>query len=235
VLKIVFCFFQGSYPGVFVDQLFPLHFFVIGSLQYYNRGVFAGQIFQCSNRHHHQVSQFSRKKKCFVTKPRGFIGKVKKMRPSKALQVALCRSEDGVVFTPDTDIINVHSSDVRTPLSIDVARLTMFVVVLKEWVDFQNRLVVLPDRLHVKIGDKVQHSIPPKSVFDVNGDDHEYFSSNRSDLLGNRKLWREFSFNNCCGPFITLAEAVSFRDEMNRTFVKEMQHLKTKYTNSERC
>ena len=228
-------FLQGSYPSVFVDQLFPLHFFVIGSLQYHNRGVVAGQTFQCSNRHHQQVSRFTIKKKCHVTKPRGFIGKVKKMRPSKALQVALCRSQDGVVYTPDTDIINVHSSDARTSLSIDVARLTMFVVVLKEWIDFQNRLVVLPDKLYIKIGDKIQHSISPKSVFDVNGDDHEYFNSNRTDLLGNRKFWREFSFNNCSGPFITLAEAVSFRDEMNKTFVKEMQHLKAKCTNSERC
>jgi hypothetical protein len=146
------------------------------------------------------------------------------MKPSKALQIGLCRSAGGLLFTPDTDIIKIST--------INVARLTLFVVVLREWIDFKNRLVITPTTMQIKIGEKVQNSFPSKNLFNIGADDYQYFASSRTDMLANRHRWQEYSFNTCIGPNMTLAESVSIRDVMNSIFVDQMLHLKERCKNA---
>jgi hypothetical protein len=217
----MFKFFQGVYLSVFVDPLFPMKFFVVGSLQHFNHGVFEGKGFVCSNPHHEQSPGFDQ---CSVTKPRGFATKLKKMRASKALQVGLCRSQHGYLCVPESDIIRLPSAD--------VTRLNVFAIVLKEWVDFENRLVIIPSKMHIKIGESVQYSYPAKSVLDINEEDHQYFRSCRTDLLANRHQWIEYCFNSCVGPIMTLAEAISTCKIMNKTFIDDMRTFKLRMRNA---
>ncbi len=196
-----------------------MKFFVVGSMQFFNHGSFAYGNFICSNIHHQQTSGFS-SDQCAVNKPKGYLTKLKRMRASKALQIGLCRSNYGYLFAPETDIIRTSAKD--------VARLNMFVVVLKEWIDFNDRLVIIPDKMPIKIGDRVQHSQPTKCIFDTDEDDYQYFKSCKTDMLANRNKWGEFSFNSCVGPFMTLAEAVSVRKNMNRMFVDDKNSFKAR-------
>jgi hypothetical protein len=207
-----------------VDPLFPLTFFVLGSLQYFNRGEFAGRGFVCSNPHHQQPGLGYARDSCLVNKPKGYHSKIKKMKPSKGLQVGLCRSKQGYLAAPETDFIRIPSGD--------VARLNVFVVVLKEWVNFDERLVIIPEKLQMKIKDRVQQTFSTKNIFEVNEDDYQYFASSKTDMLANRHHWCEYSFNNCIGPLITLADAVSVRDVMNKMFVDDMGELKMKLKSS---
>jgi hypothetical protein len=206
-----------------VDPFFPNQYFVVGSLQHYNSGVFSGKGFECSNSHHFQFSRQLSRDQCSLRKS---SGKIKKMKPSKAIQVGLCRSAGGLIFTPCSDIIKIPS--------IEVARLTMFVVVLKEWIDFTNRLVIIPNKMQLKIGEKIQQSSPTKNIFTVGADDHQYFLSCRTDMLANRRNWSEYSFNNCTGPIVTLADAIAFRNVLNQIFVDEMHRHRHKVMSSGR-
>lgn len=192
-------------------------------MQYFNRGEFAGRGFVCSNTHHQQPTLGFARDSCLVNNPKGYYNKIKRMKPSKGLQIGLCRSRHGFLASPETDIIRIPSGD--------VARLNAFVVVLKEWVNFDERLAIIPEKMQMKIKDRVQHTFPTKNIFEVTEDDYHYFASSRTDMLANRHRWCEHSFNNCMGPFMTLADAISVRDIMNKMFVDDMTDLKRKLRN----
>lgn len=146
------------------------------------------------------------------------------MKPSKGLQVGLCRSRKGYLFTPETDAIRIPSGD--------IGRMNTFVVVLKEWVNFEDRLCIIPDKMQMKIRDRVQHTFPTKNIFEVNEDDYNYFSSCKTDMLANRHHWTEYSFNSCFGPFITLADAVAVRNHLNKMFVDDVHDFKSRLRSS---
>lgn len=177
----------------------------------------------CSNAHHQQPTLGFARDSCLVNHPKGYYSKIKRMKPSKGLQVGLCRSRNGYLAAPETDIIRITSGD--------IARLNVFVVVVKEWVNFDERLVIIPEKMQMKIKDRVQHTFPTKNIFEVSEDDYHYFVSSRTDMLANRHQWCEYSFNNCIGPLMTLSDAISVRDLMNRMFVDDMEDLKRKLKN----
>lgn len=211
--------FQGTYPGLFTDPFFPHQYFVLGSVYHYNPGIFHGKGFDCSNSRHFQFQKEVFKDQCYLRKT---CGKVKNMKPSRAIQLGLCRSAGGFVFAPTTDILRTTSKE--------IARLTMFIVVIRDWIDFKNRLVVVPNRMQLKRGNKVLHSSPTKCVFTLTADDHNYFNYYKTDGLANRRDWSEYSFNNCIGPIITLSDAISFRDVFNQIFVADLHNMQKKVT-----
>lgn len=183
---------------------------MLGSVQLHNPGTFNGKGFECSNHHHIQLKKEVQNDKCLLRKT---SGKLKRMKASKAIQLGLCRSAGGFVFAPTENVIQTSTKQ--------IARLTMFIVVIGDWIDFKNHLVIVPHSMPFEQGDNV-HTSSLKNIFTLAAEDHDFFKPD--DFVG--KDWVEYSFNNCTGPIVSFADAVSIRNVFNQIFVNDLYRMK---------
>jgi hypothetical protein len=215
---------QGSYNHVrgFVHQS-PDSLAVVGSVHGYDKDVITGKAFSCANLYH--------KKPC-VTIPvnMNFFHREDSLHIN---QVVPCTSKSKLFFIP-----SVASPSVNV-LPNAIHKLCSFVVVLNSWVDYENRTVVFPRVLNLKVPvTDLGLRSPSKTIYEMTSDDWIYYIPYKNVHIADMHNWVEYSFSLAAGPLVSFRDAIGLRDFLTHCFAnydEVRQILSSSSTSTQHC
>lgn len=209
---------QGDYAAMFpgmVDGAFST-FYVLGALISVHDGLNCvdGQPFKCTNERHVQngLGGF-----CQFTKNYAFEMEKSQFDFMISNHLNTCIPGNVGVRLDTFKCAGDTKPFVAPGCYCDISKLPMFVVVLKQWIDFSRQCVILPKHLkRVSLGDRVVQSV---EIWNTKPVDWTYFLNFRGSNLAAMHDWQECSFNSLIGPFLNMTDACNMRDVQNRMFM----------------